>query len=237
MWHKCWLESRWRFLMALSLVIAVSAIDVAQADRVMPQMGLARGEFSRFIWKMYFSRVSLAWILGTLLLSAGGLLREQSTGASLFSLSLPVSRRRWLFTRMLAALCQSLVLAFVPAVVIPVVASAVGHTYPPGQAARFSLLMFLTGLAAFAVGVLGSTLIQGEYGAVLLGVAYVFMAGMLANILMPGGEYAEYVTGRQHMDAQWYLTRGWPWWAIALNLVVGAALISVAVHRLERRDF
>lgn len=237
MWHKLWLETRWRFVLALLLVTCLSAIDVAQADRVMPRMGLARGEFSQFVWKMYFTRVSLAWLLATLLLVSGGLVREQALGTSLFSLSLPISRRRWLLTKVLVALGQSLVLAFVPAVVIPVVAGTVGHSYPPEEAMKFSLLMFLTGLAGLGVGVLGSTLVQGEYAPILLGVGFVFMIGMLANAFLPPGYFGDYVTGRQHMDSQWHLTRGWPWCAIGANLVGGTALVALAVRRLERRDF
>jgi hypothetical protein len=68
----------------------------------------------------------------------------------------------------IAVLGQSFVLAFVPAVVIPVVASAVGHLYPPEEAIKLSLLMFLTGLAALGVGVLASTLVSGEYAPILL---------------------------------------------------------------------
>jgi ABC-type transport system involved in multi-copper enzyme maturation permease subunit len=237
MWHKLWLETRWRFLLALVLVTCLSAVDVAQADRVMPKLGLALGDFPQFVWKMYFTRVSLAWLLGTLLLASGGLLREQAVGTSLFSLSLPISRRRWLLTRVLAAVIESFVLAFVPVVVIPVVARAVGHSYPAEEAIKFSLLMFLTGLAAFGVGVLGSTLVQGEYAPILLGVGFVFLIGMLANISLPAGEFGDYITGRQHMDSQWHLTKGWPWWAIAANLAGAIGLIALAVRRLERRDF
>lgn len=237
MWHKLWLESRWRFLLALALVICLPAIDVAQAGRVMPRLGLSQGDFPQFVWKIYFTRVSLAWLLGTLLLASGGLLREQAFGTSLFSLSLPISRRQWLMTRVLAALGQSFVLAFVPTVVIPVAARAAGHSYQPEEALKLSLLMFLTGLAAFGTGVLASTLVQGEYAPILIGVGFVFVTGMLANAILPPGEFGEYVTGRHHMDSQWHLTGGWPWWAIGGNLIAGVAFVALAVRRLERRDF
>jgi hypothetical protein len=85
--------------------------------------------------------------------------------------------------------------------------------------------------------VLGSTLVQSEYASILLGVGFVFLIGMAANVLLPPGEFGDYVTGRQHMDSQWHLTRGWPWWAIAGNVAGGIALVALAVRRLERRDF
>ena len=237
MWRKLWLESRWRFLIGIALVAAVSSVDVAQADIVMPRLGLLHDQFNQFVWKMYFTRVSLAWILATLLLTAGGLCREQTLGTSLFSLSLPISRKRWLITRALMAAGESLALAFVPTVVIPVVSSFTGHAYSPWQAAKFSLLMFLTGLATFGVGVLGSSLMQGEYAAVLLGIGYVFLIGMAANIALPAGQYADYITGRYHMDANWHLTGGWPWWAVAGNLAAAILFLTIAARQLEQRDF
>lgn len=237
MWHKAWLESRWRFVAGLILIAGIAAVDIGQADIMMPRLGLAADQFNQYVWKEYFTRVSLGWTLGTLLLAAGGLVREGALGTSLFTLSLPVSRRRWLATRALVALGQSFVLSLVPAAVIPAVASAIGRSYSPWAALKFSVLLFLTGLAAFAVGILGATLIRGDYAAVLLGFGYVFLAGMAANAIAPHGAYAEYVTGRQHMDAAWQLTKGWPWWAIFGNIGGGAVLIAVAVWRLERRDF
>jgi ABC-type transport system involved in multi-copper enzyme maturation permease subunit len=237
MWRKLWLESRWRFLVALAVVAGVSGIDVAQADLVMPRLGLSHEQFNQFVWKMYFSRISLAWTISMLLLAAGGLLREQSQGTGIFSLSLPISRSKWLMTRGAAALGEAFVLALVPAVVIPAVAITVGYGYSPWEAAKLSLLMFLTGLSAFGVGVLGSSLIQVEYAPILLGVAYVFVTGMAANLILPQGHYSEYITGRYHMDAQWHLTRGWPWWAVLGNIAVGALFVAIAARRLERRDF
>src|SRR5688500_12923890 len=94
MLRKLWLESRWRFLIGVALVAGVSAVDVAQANLVMPRMGLSHDQFNQFVWKIYFTRVSLAWMMATLLLTAGGLLREQTLGTSVFSLSLPISRSR-----------------------------------------------------------------------------------------------------------------------------------------------
>jgi hypothetical protein len=105
-----------------------------------------------------------------------------------------------------------MLLAFIPAVVMPIVAGIAGHSYSPWQAAKFSLLTFLTGSAAFGAGVLGSSLMQGEYPAILPGVGYVFLIGMMANVAFRPGQYADYVTGRYHMDAHWHLTGGRPWW-------------------------
>lgn len=237
MWHKAWLESRWRFVVGLMLVAGIAAVDIAQADIIMPRLGLPANQFNQFVWKEYFTRVSMGWTFSTLLLTAGGLVREHALGTSLYSLSLPISRRRWLAVRTFMAFEQAFVLALVPAVVIPTVASLIGRSYSPWNALKFSLLLFLTGLATFAVGVLCSSLIQSEYAAVALGFGFVLLCGMLANAVASHGEYGEYITGRHHIDAAWHLTKGWPWWGIWGNIAAGAVFIAVAVHHLERRDF
>jgi ABC-type transport system involved in multi-copper enzyme maturation permease subunit len=237
MWHKAWLESRWRFVAGLVLVAGFAAVDIAQASIIMPRLGIPTDQFNRFVWHEYFTRVSLGWTLSTLLLTTGGLVREYALGTSLFSLSLPISRRRWLAIRTLMALGQSFVLSLVPVAVIPTVASLIGQSYPPWEAMKFSLLLFLTGLAAFSVGILCSSLIQGEYAAVALGIGFVFLCGMVANAVAPQGEYGDYITGRQHVDTAWHLTKGWPWWGIWGNIATAAVFIAGAAHHLEKRDF
>ncbi|MBI1788394.1 MAG: hypothetical protein HYR60_12705 [Acidobacteria bacterium] len=237
MWYKAWLESRWRFFAGLMLVALIAAVDIGQAKIIMPRLGIPANQFNQFVWKEYFTRVSLGWTFSTLLLTAGGLVREHALGTSLFSLSLPISRRHWLTIRAFMALGQSFVLSLVPAIVIPTVASLIGRSYSPWEATKFSLLVFLTGLAAFAVGILCSSLIQGEYAAVALGFGFVFLCGMLANVVAPHSEYGEYITGRHHVDTAWHLTKGWPWWGILGNIAIGALFIAVAARHLDRRDF
>ncbi len=236
-WYKAWLESRWRFAAGMLLITAIAAMDIGQARLLMPRLGIPEDQFGQFVWKSYFTRIAFGWTLSALLLAAGGLVREQALGSYLFSLSLPVSRRRWLAVRTLLALGQSLVLALIPAAIVPIMAGLLGWSYSPWDAAKFSLLLFLTGLATFAVGILCSSLFQNEFASVAVGVGFVFACGMVANAVAPHSEYGAYMTGRQHMDSAWHLTKGWPWWGIAANAVAGIALLGIALRNLERRDF
>ncbi len=236
-WYKAWLESRWRFLICLALIGTVVAADICQAHINMPRMGMHPDEFGKYVWKIYFTRFQLLWILSVLVLSMGGLLREQSHGTADFSLSLPVSRRFWMVVRGAMSLTQASVLALVPVVVIPVAARTVGYAYPPWEAARFSVLVLLTGVFMLALGTLYSTFFQGEHTGVALGVATIFALTVIVNPL--AGRYPQlgFSSGEHYLDHAWHLANGWPVNAILTKLFLAAALWETATRVLERRDF
>ena len=64
-------------------------------------MVLGIHNYGWYLWHyLYNNYLQQVWALFALLFAFGGLIREKSAGSVLFSLSLPVSRRRWLFTRL-----------------------------------------------------------------------------------------------------------------------------------------
>lgn len=236
-WYKAWLESRWRFLICLMLIGTIVAADICQAHINMPRMGMRPDEFGKYVWKIYFTRFQLLWILSVLVLSMGGLLREQSNGTADFSLSLPVSRRFWMAVRGAMALTQASILAFLPAIVIPLAARTIGYTYPPLEAARFSVLVLLTGVFILALGILYSTFFQGEYTGAALGIATVFAITVIVNPL--AGRYPSLgmTNGEHYLDHAWHLANGWPLTAVFTKLLLAVALWETANRVLERRNF
>jgi ABC-2 type transport system permease protein len=236
-WYKAWLESRWRFLICLALIGTIVAADICQARINMPRMGMQPDEFGKYVWKIYFTRFQLLWILSVLVLSMGGLLREQSNGTADFSLSLPVSRRSWMVVRGAMALIQASFLALVPAVVIPVASRTVGYTYPALEAAKFSALVLLTGVFILALGILYSTVFQGEYTGVALGIATVFAITVMVNPLAGRYPLLGMTNGEHYLDHAWHLANGWPLTAIFTKLFLAVALWETANRVLERRNF
>src|SRR5262249_55210570 len=114
LWYKAWLETRWRFLVGLLLMLCCAAVVVFEYPsvlRLMQQLPAAAldGEIGRqvdeevrlsrqftgFVWSHAF-RQDLATV-GTFfaaILGVGGLLPRTSGDATLYTLSLPVSRLR-----------------------------------------------------------------------------------------------------------------------------------------------
>ena len=236
-WYKAWLESRWRFLICFGLVALLVAADVYQADINMPRLGMKPDEFGRYVWKLYFTRFGLEWTLSVLILSMGGLLRERSMGTADYSLSLPVTRRMWMGVRGSMAVAQASVLAFVPVVVVPLTAQVIGRSYPFSEATKFSVLTLLTGVFILMVGMLYSSLFQGEYIGVALGVSTVFFTAVAVNPLVQRYPSLGFSNFEQYLDSSWYLTKEWPWPSVLVKLVIAAMLWELATRVVEKRDF
>src|ERR1700730_2223865 len=118
LWYKSWLETRWRFLIGLGLLMILAGSTVLSypaTTKLMPLAGTVdtsgamgrliaealevQRDYRGFVWYQAF-RQNLAQT-GTLLavlLGSGGLL-AQTGGAALFTLSLPASRTRVLAVR------------------------------------------------------------------------------------------------------------------------------------------
>ena len=114
LWYKSWLETRWRFVIGLVLLVlsacgtvltypqVVKLLPLApQVDlggeigrRVAEAMQLAR-DYHGYVWSQWFRQnMPQQCALFAVLLGTGGLLAQTSGGGGLFTLSLPISRSR-----------------------------------------------------------------------------------------------------------------------------------------------
>jgi ABC-type transport system involved in multi-copper enzyme maturation permease subunit len=106
------------------------------------------------------------WAASALFLGLGGLLRERVFGTAQYTLSLPVTRRQWVAARATIGLGEAAVLAVIPVAVIPIAARVVGRTYPALEALKLSGLLLCAGIVFFFLGVLYSSLLEGELASV-----------------------------------------------------------------------
>src|ERR1700682_2873727 len=129
LWYKSWMETRWRFLIGLAVLIVSTAGTVLAYPRIirllplLPKLDLS-GEMGRqiaesmellrdyrgYVWSQWFLKnMPQMWGLFAVLLGTGGL---PSGGGTLYALSLPVSRHRLLGVRVGSGLAELGVLAF-----------------------------------------------------------------------------------------------------------------------------
>src|SRR5262245_57331118 len=131
LWHKAWLETRWRFiagLLTLTIMTGGGVYDYLATQRLLPQLaattpvpaaeatGLAAAirdaidvqkNFRGFTWYQTFrGNLTQMGVLFALLLGCGGMLHETSKRSALFTLSLPVTRSQLLGARVGTALAE-----------------------------------------------------------------------------------------------------------------------------------
>src|ERR1043166_2153600 len=165
--YKARLETRWRFLAALTLLIAITVYTVFRANSIIHDREVFRHEhilYAQYIWIiLYKGYLQTLWILSAVVLSLGGIWREQATGVSGFTLSLPVSRGRLVLARTVIGALEVATLAFVPSIIISALSPITGNSYPLAEAISHSILYVGGGLIFYGLGILLSYLMQGEF--------------------------------------------------------------------------
>jgi hypothetical protein len=252
LWYKSWLETRWRFLAGLAILVVSSAATVFVYPRLMeltPELSAseASGELGRrireaielsrsyrgYVWSQSFA-ANLAQMatLFAVLLGTGGFLSQSAGG--LFTLSLPASRNRLLGIRVATGLTELFLVSMAAALVFSLLSPAIGQSYALRDALAHGLCLFIAGAVYFSVACLLSTMFADVWRPILLtcGLAFAMAIG------------AEFVAGLQRyslfrvMAGEVYFRSGvLPWTGLFLSMMASAALLYGASFNFARRDF
>jgi ABC-type transport system involved in multi-copper enzyme maturation permease subunit len=251
LWHKAWIDTRWRFLIGLVVLVGLAIENVfyfssAQtlnlgavpgaagwlADQLREIAHLSQS-FGGYIW-VQFVRQNLAqpWIILAALLGADGLVSGRRGG--LFTLSLPVSRSRLCAVRVATDLAELALLALVPMGIVSVVAPAVGHAYALADALVYGIGVFLGGAVFYALALWLSTVFNDRWRPIVISLAVA--AGLIfCRNLTPALSAFSPVSV---MAGESYFRTGEPAWAGLLAWpLVSAGLIFAAVRSIQARDF
>lgn len=254
LWYKSWLETRWRFLIGLGLLMILSAGIVVNYPMVQQLMPMADGidakgplgrlildaiemqkDFRGFVWYQWVRQnLAQTWTLFAVLLGSGGLLARASGGAPLFTLTLPVSRNRVLWVRAATGLAELLVLAIIPFLLIPLLSPAIGQRYSIGDAVVHGVCLFVAGTVFFSLALFLSTLFADVWRPMLIacGIAMVLAVAEA----LPGG-LASYGLFRV-MSAETYFRAGEvPWAGLLASVTVSSAILYGASTSFARQDF
>ncbi|HKC63685.1 MAG TPA: ABC transporter permease subunit [Pyrinomonadaceae bacterium] len=190
LWYKAWLETRFRFLLGATIIVACCSFFVLgnpfilgtwrEWQRLHPNeieldwIVRATSDYPFFIWHFLFQIfLQQLWVLFAVLISFGGIARESAQGTAGFTLSLPVSRQRLVSVRAAVGLVEMVVLGLISAVLVPTLSIFIGKPYPLMQGISHALLMMIAGSLFFSLGLLLSTVIQSEHAPTLIGVTLV----------------------------------------------------------------
>ena len=235
LWHKAWLETRSRFLTSLAILPFLTAVFVHHAQSMIrPEW---KTDFNRL---MYLDQqfVVMMWILAVTLLGMGGIVREKAIGTSSFTLAFPVSRARLLGVRVGMGVVESIVLAVVPWVTVFAVSFFAKMPIRITQVAFYCLLLIGGGLVYFALAVLVSSLVAGEYTAPVVAFGVVLLSTVLFDVWLQRFNVWRLVTGDFSLDRNSYLlSEPVPWMGIIASLSAAAIMLLGSISAVQRREF
>jgi hypothetical protein len=251
-WHKAWLDTRWRFLIGFAVLAVMAAGVVVEYRQIagllplLPRADLPAGEgpigeaiigafetqqtYRGFVWYNWF-RQSLTFLLVAALLGSGSPFAPPGRGL-LFTLALPVPRAAWLRARAALVLAQLFVLVLVPSLVFPLLSPAIGEQYGLGQALAHALCVFTVASVFASLAMLLSTAFADVWQPLLI-TALVGMCFGFFEISIPSFKGPFSV-----MAAEAYFQGGaLPWTGLAISVLLTAALLYLAAANVARRDF
>lgn len=253
LWHKAWLETRWRFLTGLGVLALLAMGTVIEYPRVarelLPLVTAPQGDgmvarairesvelsrtFRGYVWLNAFSQNFVQ--MGTLfavLLGSGGV-RTDSVGV-LYTLALPFSRRALMTTRAATGLVELFALIMVPSLLLAGLAPAIGEHYSVVDAVVHGVCVFAATAVFFGLTFWLATKFSDLWrpGLIACGVAMgVALCEMVLTRAVPFGLF--------HMARaeSYFRAAQVPWLALLLAFAGAALLVHRAVVTVERQDF
>ena len=249
LWHKAWVDTRWRFLLVLGLLLVFACgssltfprvrdflasievpvvADEEAAAALRESLELTR-TFRGYAWSQWFSQnfPVLLTIMGALLGSGSPLVKGGS--GALFSLALPVSRGRWIGTRAGTALGELFVLALAPSLVFAALAPVVGEQFAVTEAMAYGLSAFAGGTLFLGLAVFLSTLFNDVWRPLLL----TCIGALAIGVIVPH-DYGLF----RAMGGESYFFTGTPAWPeLLVSIAIASGLFYAAAANVARRDF
>jgi len=249
LWHKAWVETRWRALVGLGVLLCSAGGAVLlypQLMKLVPNAPPADAgsiiarqireaadlmrDYRGYVFAQWFRQPQL-WTIMAAILGTGGLLTQ---GAALFTLSMPVSRERLIGVRALVGLGELLALAIIPTLLLPLLSPVVGESYPLGDALVHALCMFVAGTVFFSLAFLLSTAFADVWRPLLLTLAAAVALVSIELLLRRTGAHG--VFGVMSGDS-YFRTGRLPWLGLFASAAASAAMLWLAALSISRRDF
>jgi hypothetical protein len=246
LWYKTWLDTRWRFLLGLAFASLAACGVVAFFDearqllqtrtmdlssdnpleQALREQLEAVQTFRGYVWFQWFDQnFSFLASVFAALLGSGAPLSTSGRGL-LFSLALPVSRARWMTTRLSLGLAELFALCLLPALVIVLVAPLFGERFPLVDAIVYSICAFVASSVLFGVASLLSTAFNDAWRPLLFTLLLGLAVGLARLGFFDVMSAAGYFTGES-----------FPWLGLGVCVALTAGLLYTAVVNVERRDF
>ena len=242
LWYKAWLETRGRFLACLITLTAFCFIFVHHAQEIAFRGdGFVRPGGPADYYRLLFvpqQFLVIMWVVSVVLLGMGGILREKALGVSTLTLSLPVSRARLFGVRLAMGMLQSAALVILPWCAVFLASSSANMPIRVSQVSFYVFLILGGGLSYFAMAILVSSFVEGEYTAPAIAFGVVLLTAIAFDAWLRPWSLWRLITGDLSINRSTYLQPpGFPWRGVTVSLAAAAAMVFVAFQRVRTRDF
>jgi hypothetical protein len=105
------------------------------------------------------------------------------------------------------------------------------------QVGFYVLLLAGGGLVYFAMAVLVSSLVEGEYTAPAVAFGLVLLSAIVFDAWLRPYNLWRLVTGDYCIDRQTYLLSGFPWLGTLASVSAAALMLLVSARVIQRREF
>lgn len=240
---RYWKETKGRFTAALALLFALVVYAVATSPSFLSRYNARFPDkplhYSEYVWSgLFHYALQGLWILGAFVLTLGGLSRETSSGAGLFTLSLPVKKTRLFLLRAGVTGLEAFALGVIPSLLISVSSRFVGQYYPLSQALFFGMMMGLAGSAVVTFGLLLSELFEGEFTAAVVGLCVlscVFLSYKARTL--KGWNVFDVMSASANINPASQLANGsLPWHGLLMCFVISGVFLSLACQIVRKRE-
>jgi energy-coupling factor transporter ATP-binding protein EcfA2 len=149
-----------------------------------------------------------------------------------------LSRARLLGVRVGMGILEAIVLGVLPWIAVFFVSSMANKPILVGQVASYVLLLVGGGLVYFAMAILVSSSVAGEYTAPALAFGVVLLSAIIFDAWLRPFNVWRLATGDFSIDRSTYLlSEHLPWFGILASLSVGVLFLVVSAIVVQRREF
>jgi hypothetical protein len=249
LWHKAWVDTRWRFLLGLALLLVLACGSALTFPKVRDFLGAMQlpavadeeataafreslelvRTFRGYAWSQWFAQsFPVLLTIMAALLGSGSPLVKGGSGA-LFSLALPVPRGRWIGTRAGTAVAELFVLAVAPSVTFAVLAPRVGEQFAATEALVYGLSAFAGASLFLGLALLLSTLFNDVWRPLLL----TCVSALAIGVAVPRGHGLFLAMG----GSSYFFSGTLAWPELLVSAAAASGLGYAAAARIARRDF
>ncbi len=242
--YKSWLETRWGFILALSMLLIFSFWSVLRyPDAVRSGLrdvqlhnhpNAALRGIATYTQVEIFEKLTLLWTMFSVMLGTGGLLKEKLLGTAPFLLSLPTSRRRLLAVRCAVSVFQATVLALAAYAVVPLTFPLVHQSYSLHAALRYGSILAVSGVSFVVYGILISVVLEGSSWPGIIGATTAFLCLVGGQLTPAFSRYAPLPV----LSGESYFKFGVvPWMGMSISLVIASFTLVFALWIVKWQDF